>query len=110
MHSEPDKYGWEESHWWIQQIGTLFGEWLDVLFNSKREFCENDFAEYYKTNLDLLGGFTTNTIQECATLSRFLYGLCSAYLLTGNERAYSAAKSCGKYLRHQDLNILVKLH
>lgn len=98
MCSESNAYGWEETHWWIQQINALFEQWLDVLFVSKREFTENDFAQNYRTNLDLLGDPTTNIIQECATMSRFLYGLSSAYLLTGNDRALSAAKACSRYL------------
>ncbi len=98
MNSEPNRYGWEETHWWVQQINTLFENWLDILFLTKREFTENDFAEYYRTNLDLLGGATMDCIQECATLSRFLYGLSSSYLLTGNERSLSAAKACAKYI------------
>lgn len=98
MHSEPNQYGWEETHWWLQQINTLFEQWLDVLFESRRQFAENDFAEFYRTNLDLLGGATGNCVQESATMSRFLYGLSSAFLLTGNERALSAATACAKYL------------
>jgi mannose/cellobiose epimerase-like protein (N-acyl-D-glucosamine 2-epimerase family) len=98
MHSQPGRYGWEDTHWWLQQINTLFEQWLDVLFQSRREFTENDFSEFYRTNLDLLGGATENVIQECATMSRFLYGLSSAYLLTGNQRSLSAARACAKYL------------
>ena len=51
-----------------------------------------------RTNLNLLGGATDDAIQESATMSRFLYGLSSAYLLTGNERALSAARACATYL------------
>jgi mannose/cellobiose epimerase-like protein (N-acyl-D-glucosamine 2-epimerase family) len=98
MHSEPGCYGWEDTHWWLQQVNTLFEQWLDVLFQSRREFTENDFSEFYRTNLDLLGGATGDLTQECATMSRFLYGLSSAYLLTGNERSLSAARACAKYL------------
>jgi hypothetical protein len=98
MHSLPDCYGWEQTHWWLQQINTLFEQWLDVLFEDRREITENDFAYFYRTNLDLLGGRTGDDAQECATMSRFLYGLSSSYLLTGNDRAYSAAKACAKYL------------
>jgi mannose/cellobiose epimerase-like protein (N-acyl-D-glucosamine 2-epimerase family) len=98
MHSQPRRYGWEDTHWWLQQINSLFEQWLDVLFENRREFTENDFSEFYRTNLDLLGGATENDIQECATMSRFLYGLSSAYLLTGNDRSLSAARACAKYL------------
>jgi hypothetical protein len=98
MHSDPDRYGWEDTHWWLQQIGVLFEQWMDVLFDNKRELTENDFSYFYRTNLDFLGGKTSNDTQECATMSRFLYGLSSSYLLTGNSRAFSAASACAKYL------------
>ncbi len=98
MDSEPGFYGWERTHWWLQQINTLFEQWLDVLFEDKREITENDFANFYRTNLDLMGGRTADDTQESATMSRFLYGLSSSYLLTGNDRAFSAAKSCANYL------------
>lgn len=98
MHSQPNRFGWEETHWWLQQINTLFEQWMDVLFENKRELAENDFADFYRTNLDLLGGVTSDDTQECATMSRFLYGLSSSYLLTGNDRAFSAAKACAAYM------------
>lgn len=98
MHSMPDNYGWEQTHWWLQQINTLFEQWMDVLFEHKRELTENDFAYFYRTNLDLFGGKTADDKQEGATMSRFLYGLSSSYLLTGNDRAFSAAKACAKYM------------
>lgn len=98
MHTESHRCGWETSHWWLRQVNVLFEQWLDTLFDSKRELTENDFAQFYRTSLDLLGSPTDDVIQECATLSRFLYGLASSYLLTGNLRSLSASKSCAKYL------------
>lgn len=98
MHSNPNKYGWEDNHWWNQQINSLFEQWLDTLFESKRELDENDFARHYRTYLGMVGNPLDNSSQECATLSRFLYGLSSSYLLTGNDRALSAARACAKYL------------
>ncbi|OIP53327.1 MAG: hypothetical protein AUK31_01645 [Fibrobacteres bacterium CG2_30_45_31] len=98
MGSIPRSYGWEETHWWLQQINTLFEQWMDVLFKDKRELTENDFSGFYRTNLDLSGDPTSDDTQECATMSRFLYGLSSSYLLTGNDRAFSAAKACAHYL------------
>jgi mannose/cellobiose epimerase-like protein (N-acyl-D-glucosamine 2-epimerase family) len=98
MHSRANDYGWEDNHWWIQQINGLFEQWLDSLFDSKREIDENDFAQHYRSYLGLAGNPGDNSSQECATLSRFLYGLSSSYLLTGNGRALSAARACTKYL------------
>jgi hypothetical protein len=98
MHSTPGKVSWEDTHWWISQVTTMCNQWLDAAFGNKRTFTTDDLMEYYRTNLNILGEPTTDPIQECATLSRFLYGLSSAYLLTGINRFYSAAKATADYL------------
>jgi hypothetical protein len=98
LNSRPDGYAWEDTHWWLTQTITMCDQWLDVLFTDKRTFTANDFSEFYRSNLDILGGHTDDNIQECATLSRFLYGLSSAYMLTGSDRFYSAAKAAAEYL------------
>jgi hypothetical protein len=98
MHSDPDRYGWEETHWWRRQITMLTEQWLNALYQDRSTITKNDIAHFYQTNLDLLGGRRLDNSQECATLSRFLYGLCSCYLLCGNERAFWAAKATAEYL------------
>jgi len=98
MHSTPGKVAWEDTHWWISQVTTMCNQWLDSRFGNKRTFTTDDLMEYYRTNLNVLGEETNDPIQECATLSRFLYGLSSAFLLTGINRFYSAAKATADYL------------
>lgn len=98
MHSTPGQVGWEETHWWISQVTTMCNQWLDTTFGNKRTFTTDDLMEFYRTNLNIVGEATADPIQECATLSRFLYGLSSAYLLTGLDRFYSAAKATAYYL------------
>ena len=99
MHSDPGKYLFEETHWWLTQIARLADEWLDDLFKDRRNYAVEDFAELYRTNLNVLGQDTYENIQECATLSRLIYGLSSAYLLTGNERYLHAARAGVEYQR-----------
>ncbi|MFO1371473.1 MAG: N-acyl-D-glucosamine 2-epimerase [Candidatus Competibacteraceae bacterium] len=101
MHFEKERYMFEESHWWLTQIARLADEWLDDLFGDRRTYQMDDFAEFYQTNLNIFGlPMQDNQIQECATLSRLIYGLSSAYLLTGNERYLLAAKAGVKYQRY----------
>jgi len=88
-------YLFEETHWWLTQITALADQWLLNIFGASNTF---DFTNY-QTNLSYIGTKTTNTIQECATLSRLIYGLASAYLMTGNERYYQAAKNGVAYQR-----------
>jgi len=100
MHSNPGEYLFEETHWWLNQITRLGEEWLDDLFGDRRTYLMDDFAALYRTNLNILGlPVGDNNIQECATLSRLIYGLSSAYLLTGQQRFRLAAKAGIKYQR-----------
>ncbi len=94
-----ERYLFEDTHWWITQIARMADEWLEDLFDETRSYTVDDFAQRYRTNLSILGSATDDNIQECATLSRLIYGLSSAYLITGAERYYLAAKAGVEYLR-----------
>ena len=72
---------------------------LDHLFDARRSYTIDDFSEFYRTNLNILGQATDETVQECAVLSRLLYDLSSAYLMTGAERYLLAARAAANYLR-----------
>lgn len=99
--SERFTYLFEETHWWLTQIARMADEWLEDLFNENRNYQVTDFARFYRTNLNITGspaGFDPD-LQECATLSRLIYGLSSAYLLTGTERYLLAAKAAVEYQR-----------
>jgi mannose/cellobiose epimerase-like protein (N-acyl-D-glucosamine 2-epimerase family) len=74
-------------------------EWLENIFGARRNYRSDDFAGLYRTNLNVYGMSTDDTTQECATLARLIYGLSSAYLLTGSERYYLAAKAGVEYQR-----------
>lgn len=99
FHSEDPKCLFFETHWWLDQIARMADRWLDDLFDSTRSYRIDDFKKFYRTNLNILGEPSDDTIQECATLSRLIYGLSSAYLLTGAERYYLAAKAGVEYQR-----------
>lgn len=92
---EDGRYLFEQTHWWITQITGLADRWLLNLFGPGDTF---DFTNY-QTNLTFIGSRTTNRIQECATLSRLIYGLSSAYLMTGNDRYYRSARAGVDYQR-----------
>jgi hypothetical protein len=96
---DQDQFVFEDPHWWLTQIGAFADQWLDDLFKDKRTYEWDDFAEFYRTNLNILGLPTDDTVQECATLSRLIYGLSSCYLLTGGERYLLAARAGVKYQR-----------
>jgi mannose/cellobiose epimerase-like protein (N-acyl-D-glucosamine 2-epimerase family) len=89
----------EDTHWWLTQIARFGDSWLDDLFQDRRTYQWDDFAQLYRTNLNILGEPTDDTTQECATLSRLIYGLSSCYLITGGERYLQAARAGVKYQR-----------
>jgi hypothetical protein len=98
LQSPEGKFLFEQTHWWITQISRFADTWLGFLFPNKQTYDIDDFA-LYRTNLNIIGLPTEDNIQECATLSRLIYGLSSAYLLTGCERYISAARAGVKYQR-----------
>jgi len=104
LHSSDRKYVFEGSRWWLMQISRLADRWLEDLFGTKQSYVIDDFA-LYQTNLNIVGLPFDNNIQECATLSRLIYGLSSSYLLTGCERYFLAARAGVDYQR-QNFRIL----
>lgn len=96
--SRPDAYVYEETHWWLSQLSLMADRWLDLLFDRQRSYAIDDFSRLYRTNLNITGQPLSED-QECAILSRLIYGLSSAYLLTGQNRYYLAAKAGVAYQR-----------
>ncbi|HYN76963.1 MAG TPA: hypothetical protein VES73_04110, partial [Lamprocystis sp. (in: g-proteobacteria)] len=83
----------EHSHWWVHQLVVMANKWLDDLFGDRRSYEVDDFAALYRTNLNILGLPTDDDTQEMATLSRLIYGLSSAFLITGDDRYVRAARA-----------------
>lgn len=99
LDSGAGNYLFEVDHWWLTQLERLANGWLDVMFGDRRDYAEVDFAELYRTRLNIFGLPTDDETQEMATLSRLIYGLSSAYLLTGEERYRKAAAAGARYQR-----------
>jgi len=97
--SQPGRVLFEETHWWLSQISQMANRWLDNLFDHRRSYTIDDFSQFYRTNLNIQGMPKNDDVQECATLARLIYGLSSAYLLTGNERYFLAARAGVAYQR-----------
>jgi mannose/cellobiose epimerase-like protein (N-acyl-D-glucosamine 2-epimerase family) len=92
-------YLFEETQWWLTQTARLADQWLDSLFHDKRNYQLDDFTALYRTDLNIQGLPTDDDTQECAVLSRLIYGLSSAYLLTGQDRYRKAAEAGVKFQR-----------
>jgi putative intracellular protease/amidase/mannose/cellobiose epimerase-like protein (N-acyl-D-glucosamine 2-epimerase family) len=89
------EYRFEESGWWIRQI-TELGH-----FYRRAEFGTDVNVDYskYRTSLRLGGEHNDSGRQETDTISRLVFGMSSAFLLTGNEEFLEVAERGTEYLR-----------
>src|SRR5271166_703624 len=99
LASVKDRYLFEETHWWLTQTARLADQWLDSFFGEKRTYEIDDWAALYQTNLNILGLPSDDDTQECAVLSRLIYGLSAAYLIVGDDRYRQAAAAAVKFQR-----------
>jgi mannose/cellobiose epimerase-like protein (N-acyl-D-glucosamine 2-epimerase family) len=90
-----DTYRHEEPDWWINQIRSIGHSYLRWQFNYP-----HDPIDYknYRTILHLAGAKKGDYLQETDTISRMVYGLASAYLLTGEEAFLEGAEKGTQYL------------
>ncbi|MDR0412735.1 MAG: AGE family epimerase/isomerase [Dysgonamonadaceae bacterium] len=92
----PGNYRHEEPNWWINQIDSIAQSYLKWQFNYPKE--EIDYRNY-RTILHLQGTKKGDYLQETDTISRLVYGLASAYLLTGKDEYLEGAEKGTQYLR-----------
>jgi mannose/cellobiose epimerase-like protein (N-acyl-D-glucosamine 2-epimerase family) len=87
-------YRFEEPTWWVNQIESL------ARFYKRAQFGAGpaDFRNY-RTLLRLGGEKTASHVQETDTISRLVYGMASAYMLTGNDSYLEIAEAGTEYLR-----------
>jgi mannose/cellobiose epimerase-like protein (N-acyl-D-glucosamine 2-epimerase family) len=91
---EAEPFAFERPGWWIEQLRRL------ARFYRAAQFGDGavDFADY-RTELRSTGHKTTGHVQETDTISRMVYGMASAYMLTGEEDFLEVAERGSHYLR-----------
>ena len=94
-----EDYLFEKTHWWVTQTARLADQWLDSLFGDKRTYEIDDWVQLYHTDLNIEGLPTDDNVQECAVLSRLIYGLSAAYLIVGEDRYRQAAAAAVRFQR-----------
>ncbi|WP_437329010.1 AGE family epimerase/isomerase [Sorangium sp. So ce381] len=99
LHGDRRRPLFEHPRWWTWHAGVLADQWLDSLFGDKRGYAIEDFVAGYRTKLNVIGLPTDDDLQECAVLSRLIYGLASAYMITGQERYLLAARAGVRFQR-----------
>ncbi|MFN8474501.1 MAG: AGE family epimerase/isomerase [Anaerolineae bacterium] len=89
------EFVFERSDWWVKQIIQLGDFYMHAQFGDQPVNYDN-----YRTTIKLSGEkAATNYRQETDTISRLVYGLASAYLLTGDDRYLEGAEKGTEYLR-----------
>ena len=92
--SDSKNFRFEAPEWWRDQIDA-FGQFqLNIQFGDSGNY---DY-ENYRTNTSATRGEDSKW-QEIDTLSRFLYGICTAYMMTGDEHFLRAARAGVIYQR-----------
>ena len=94
---QPNTFRYSEPGWWIQQIDSIATRYLQWQFNYPAQ--EIDYSNY-RTLINLTGSKAQKDyLQETDTISRMVYGMASAYLLTGKQQFLDAAEKGTDYLR-----------
>ncbi|WP_237522329.1 AGE family epimerase/isomerase [Streptomyces sp. SID1328] len=92
---EADGAAWpfERAGWWREQLARI------AAFYQRSQFGDGpvDFGDY-RTVISASGGKTGQAVQETDTISRMVYGMASAYMLTGDETALEVAEKGSRYL------------
>jgi mannose/cellobiose epimerase-like protein (N-acyl-D-glucosamine 2-epimerase family) len=89
------EYAFEQRGWWVRQLAELARFYRRAQFGTA---AHADFADY-RTVLRLGGDKSDHHVQETDTISRLVYGMASAFLLTGEEDYLRVAESGTEYLR-----------
>src|ERR1700761_1919412 len=92
----PGVYRHEEPDWWINQSRSIGHSYLRWQFGFPGQ--EIDYRNY-RTMLHLAGAKKGDYLQETDTISRMIYGLSTAYLMTGGDAVLEACEKGTQYLR-----------
>jgi len=87
----------DEQGWWVKQIDEIASSYCKWQFNAPEQ--QIDYKNY-RTLISLTGGKKdTDYLQETDTISRMVYGMACAYMLTGKDLYLDAAEKGTEYLR-----------
>ena len=92
---ELGKFRFEESNWWANQAKSICNFFVRAQFGDG----EIDY-EKYRTAVSLGGKREVNSFrQETDTISRMIYGMASAFMLTGEDIFLETAEKGVEYLK-----------
>lgn len=92
-------FRYKEKGWWVHQIDSIATCYLKWQFNFPGETID---YKNYRTLINLSGAKAEcDFLQETDTISRMIYGMASAYMLTGKDEYLEAAEKGTEYLREK---------
>lgn len=92
---ELGKFRFEESNWWANQAKSICNFFVNAQFGDG----PIDY-EKYRTSVSLSGKSETNSFrQETDTISRMIYGMASAFMMTGEDIFLETAEKGVDYLK-----------
>ncbi|MAJ60632.1 MAG: N-acyl-D-glucosamine 2-epimerase [bacterium TMED88] len=94
-----DSFLHRDKGWWVQQVDQIANRYLTWQFN-----WPNSDIDYrnYRTLVNITGmKDESDYLQETDTISRMVYGMASAYMLTGKDEYLEAAEKGTEYLREK---------
>jgi anti-anti-sigma factor len=92
-------YVFEKPDWWVKQIYQM----ADFYYRAEFGDGEPNWREY-RVGVDMTG-HKMGDRQETDTISRLVYGLSTAYHMTGEDRFLKAAEAGVEYLREHLRNV-----
>jgi anti-anti-sigma factor len=92
-------YVFEKPDWWVKQISHMADFYYRVEFGDG----DPDWRQY-RVGVDMTG-HKIGDRQETDTISRLIYGLSTAYHMTGEDRFLKAAEAGVEYLRDHLRNV-----
>ena len=92
----PGQFRHEAADWWINQARSIGRSYLAWQFGHPGQ--KIDYRNY-RTFLHLAGAKKGDYLQETDTISRLIYGMAAAYLMTGEDPFLEAAETGTEYLR-----------
>lgn len=92
---ELGKFRFEESDWWAKQAKSICNFFIRAQFGNG----EIDYDKY-RTSVSLSGNRDSSSYrQETDTISRMIYGMSSAFMLTGEDIFLETAEKGVEYLK-----------
>jgi mannose/cellobiose epimerase-like protein (N-acyl-D-glucosamine 2-epimerase family) len=92
----PGKFRHEAPDWWINQARSIGRSYPGWQFGYPSQTID---YRNYRTFLHLAGTKKGDYLQETDTISRLVYGMAAAYLMTGEDPFLEAAEKGTEYLR-----------